>query len=137
MISLLCATVMLMGAIQVAMGVAGLGKLAKFVPQPVLAGFMNGVALSILINQLPPLLALPLATSLGVSTLGLAKPLSLVVGVGTAVAFWLTRAAAPRAPAVLVALLLGSALSFLLMYATFGALALRDLFARRSKGVDI
>ena len=31
----------------------------------------------------------------------------------------------------------GSALSFLLMYATFGALALRTLFARRSKGVDI
>ena len=31
----------------------------------------------------------------------------------------------------------GSALSFLLMYATFGALALRALFARRSKGVDI
>jgi spermidine/putrescine transport system permease protein len=30
----------------------------------------------------------------------------------------------------------GSALSFLLMYATFGALALRSLFARRSKGVD-
>jgi spermidine/putrescine transport system permease protein len=31
----------------------------------------------------------------------------------------------------------GSALSFLLMYATFGALALRSLFARRSKGVDV
>lgn len=31
----------------------------------------------------------------------------------------------------------GSALSFLLMYATFGALALRSLLARRSKGVDI
>ena len=31
----------------------------------------------------------------------------------------------------------GSALSFLLMYATFGALALRALFARRSKGVDV
>lgn len=31
----------------------------------------------------------------------------------------------------------GSALSFLLMYATFGALALRSLFARYSKGVDI
>ena len=31
----------------------------------------------------------------------------------------------------------GSALSFLLMYATFGALALRAVFARRSKGVDI
>ncbi len=31
----------------------------------------------------------------------------------------------------------GSALSFLLMYATFGALALRALFARHSKGVDI
>jgi spermidine/putrescine transport system permease protein len=31
----------------------------------------------------------------------------------------------------------GSALSFLLMYATFGALALRSLYARRSKGVDM
>ena len=31
----------------------------------------------------------------------------------------------------------GAALSFLLMYATFGALALRALLARRSKGVDI
>jgi len=31
----------------------------------------------------------------------------------------------------------GAALSFLLMYATFGALALRALFARRSKGVDM
>jgi spermidine/putrescine transport system permease protein len=31
----------------------------------------------------------------------------------------------------------GAALSFLLMYATFGALALRSLFARHSRGVDI
>jgi spermidine/putrescine transport system permease protein len=31
----------------------------------------------------------------------------------------------------------GSALSFLLMYATFGALALRALLARHSKGVDV
>ena len=31
----------------------------------------------------------------------------------------------------------GSALSFLLMYATFGALALRSLLARHSKGVDV
>ena len=31
----------------------------------------------------------------------------------------------------------GSALSFLLMYATFGALALRYLFTLRSKGVDV
>jgi spermidine/putrescine transport system permease protein len=31
----------------------------------------------------------------------------------------------------------GAALSFLLMYATFGALAMRSLLARRSKGVDV
>jgi spermidine/putrescine transport system permease protein len=31
----------------------------------------------------------------------------------------------------------GAALSFLLMYATFGALALRAILARRSKGVDV
>jgi len=31
----------------------------------------------------------------------------------------------------------GSALSFLLMYATFGALAIRSLLARGSKGVDV
>lgn len=47
-----------MGLLQVLMAWARLGRLARFVPQPVLSGFMSGVALLIVLAQLPPLLAL-------------------------------------------------------------------------------
>ena len=56
-VALCGATVMLSGLLQVAMAVFGVGRLSRFVPQPVLAGFMNGVAVLILLAQLP--LAVP------------------------------------------------------------------------------
>jgi MFS superfamily sulfate permease-like transporter len=69
--------VMAMGGLQILLGLSGLGRLAQFVPQPVLAGFMNGVALVILVSQLPPLLGLPpLAQLRDTSALALAQPLS-------------------------------------------------------------
>ena len=57
-------SVLLMGLLQVGMGLAGLGRLARYVPQPVLAGFMNGVALLIVVSQLPTLLGLATPRSL-------------------------------------------------------------------------
>ena len=113
------AAVVLMGVLQALVGALGFGRLARFVPRPVLAGFMNGVALSILINQLPPLLGLKHAVDLGPSMFDGARPLSLVVGLGTAAVYWLTRAFAPRAPASLVALVLGSLLYLALTRAGF------------------
>lgn len=40
------------GIIQIALGVAKLGQLVKFIPYPVTAGFTNGIAVIIFCGQL-------------------------------------------------------------------------------------
>lgn len=47
------------GLMQLASGVFGLGRLAKFVPVPVIAGFTAGIGAIIIIGQLPRALGLP------------------------------------------------------------------------------
>lgn len=56
---LLCT--MLAGVILFAMGALGLGNLIKFVPHPVTTGFTCGIAITILMTQVRPLLGLQLA----------------------------------------------------------------------------
>ena len=51
------------GIIQVALGVAKLGRLVKFIPYPVTAGFTNGIAVIILCGQLNNFLGLKLPRS--------------------------------------------------------------------------
>jgi len=48
----LFAAVVLMGIIQIAAGVLQLGKFARFIPHPVMLGFVNGLAIVILLSQL-------------------------------------------------------------------------------------
>ena len=115
------AAVIGMGLVQIALAVMGLARLVHFVPQPVLAGFMNGVALLIVLSQVPTLLGHALA----VGWTGLASALSephlapLTLGLATAAAIvWLAspgrRPGKPRAgrwPAVLLGLI-GGTLAF-------------------------
>ncbi len=56
-------TVMLAGLIQIGFGLLRLGRVITFIPQPVLAGFSAGVALSIIIFALNSSLGLPVKTS--------------------------------------------------------------------------
>ncbi|OIQ94605.1 bicarbonate transporter BicA [mine drainage metagenome] len=49
----------LAGGLQVLIGRAGMGRVVRYLPYPVLAGFVNGVALLILLGQLAALLGLP------------------------------------------------------------------------------
>ena len=53
---LIGAAVVVMGLAQVVIAALGLARLARYVPQPVLAGFMNGVAVLIVLSQLPAML---------------------------------------------------------------------------------
>ena len=46
------ATVVLMGVIQLIAGVSKLGKFIRMVPEPVMLGFVNGLAIVIGISQL-------------------------------------------------------------------------------------
>ena len=96
------------GVVLAVMGLLKLGSLVRYVPQPVLAGFMNGVAVLILLSQLPALLGLPAGRGLGASALAAAQAAPLVVGVGTAAFVWALGRRFPRAPAGLLALCAGT-----------------------------
>ncbi|MBL8628766.1 MAG: SLC26A/SulP transporter family protein [Rhodospirillaceae bacterium] len=51
--------VLLAGALQILFGAAKLGRIIKFAPYPVIAGFMNGVAILLFLSQVKFLLGLP------------------------------------------------------------------------------
>jgi SulP family sulfate permease len=51
-------TLAISGITQAILGVSRMGSLVKFIPYPVLAGFINGFALQIILNQVPKTLGL-------------------------------------------------------------------------------
>lgn len=53
-IPLIIATFFLAGAIQVAMGLLGIGKYIRYMPYPVVSGFMSGIGVIIVITQIFP-----------------------------------------------------------------------------------
>jgi MFS superfamily sulfate permease-like transporter len=119
LLAVAASSVVLMGLFQILMGLAGLGRLARFVPQPVLAGFMNGVALLILFSQIPILLGLPLGIRwTDLAGLSQAQPLALLVGLATAVTVWLVSWKWAWASSSLIGLAFGCVL-----FATLSALA--------------
>lgn len=108
LIGLCAVAVLLSGLLQVAFGLLGWARLARVVPQPVLAGFMNGAAVLIVLAQVPLLLGLPLGTALNAAAWQQARPAALVLGLATAVGIWWCRRRWPLLPAPLLALAAGS-----------------------------
>ena len=110
MVALCGATVVLSGLLQVAMAVFGVGRLSRFVPQPVLAGFMNGVAVLILLAQLPLLMGHAPGGATGWQAILQWQPGALALGLATAVLLWQAARRWPRQPVMLLALLIGTGL---------------------------
>lgn len=100
---------LLSGALQIGFALFGLARLARVVPQPVLAGFMNSAALLIVLAQVPLLLDLPLGSRPSWGNLGAAHPAALALGLGTAGAIWWLARRWPRLPASLLGLAAGTA----------------------------
>lgn len=100
-----------MGLLQLALAACGLARLAHYVPQPVLAGFVNGIALLIVLAQMPLLLGAgpgaPAALWWAALQQGGSGPLWL--GLGTAVCIALVMRLLPRWPALLMGLVAGVA----------------------------
>ena len=112
LLAVLSCAVIGMGVMQMLLGVLRVGSLVRHVPQPVLAGFMNGVALLVLMAQMPLLLgiAAPLWADDSWAALAHAQPATLAVGVATAVVVWVVAARFGGAPAALIGLVVGCAL---------------------------
>lgn len=134
LLAVAASSVVLMGLFQILMGLAGLGRLARFVPQPVLAGFMNGVALLILFSQVPILLGLtPLTRLTDLTGLSQAQPLALLVGLATAGTVWLVSWKWSRASSSLLGLALGCIL-FAALTAIVPSVHLGDLVGPLPQG---
>ncbi|MEZ6186393.1 MAG: SLC26A/SulP transporter family protein [Planctomycetota bacterium] len=97
------------GALQLLVGILGGGRLIKFIPYPVVAGYLAAVGLSIVVSQVPKLLALPPHTELlpALTQPGLWRPAALTVGGLTIAATLLAPKLTARLPAPIVGLAVG------------------------------
>ena len=107
---------MMVGIILVLAGIARLGFISDFFARPILTGFVAGLALVIGIGQVPKLFGIEPASGnffqklwgiLG--ELGATNGRTLAVGLGAIVAITILHRVAPRAPAALIAVVLGIA----------------------------
>jgi SulP family sulfate permease len=105
----LFATVILMGLIQLIAGIFKLGKFIRMVPQPVMLGFVNGLAIVIGISQISQFKTI---NSLGESVWITGNTLIYSVGfvILTMLVIWLLPKITKALPATLVAILLTTVL---------------------------
>ena len=81
------------GIFQVLFGVLRLGNLIKFVPFPVISGFMNGIAILLIVKQLKPLIGMDRHVSVLklLSDLSSFQPVTLAVGLTTIIVLFLAK----------------------------------------------
>ena len=119
-ISLVSTCVLIGGIFQFLFAAMRLGNLVKYIPSPVVAGFMNGVALLLIIKQIKPLLGLSskmtyleiLAHPQSV------RPLSVIVGVVTFATLFFARARTKKIPAPFAAFAVGIVVYYVLQFVT-------------------
>jgi high affinity sulfate transporter 1 len=102
------------GVMLVAAGVARLGFISDFLTKSVVTGFIIGVAITIIVGQLPKILGVPgldgsLPEQLGqlVSELPMTNPYTLAVGLSALILILVLRRLSRRIPGPLIALVLG------------------------------
>lgn len=119
-LTLTAVIVFLGGLVQVLMGILRCGTLIKFIPYPVIAGFMNGIAVIIFLGQVAPILGIkgffnaegdfsPVLLNDMVGSLPV-----LGIGAATIVAIIISNKITRKIPASLVGLILGTGLYLLL-----------------------
>ena len=97
------------GALQVLFGGVGLGRLIKYMPYPVVSGYLSGVGLYIIFGQVPKLLGSPGGPGLGQALLhpSLWAWQAIAVGAATILAMLIAPRLTRRVPAAILALLAG------------------------------
>ena len=107
------------GAFCIVAGVARLGFLTNFLARPILTGYLNGIALSIISGQLGKLFGFSVASPgvFGllwrfVTKLGETHWLTLAIGLGIFALLQVLKHLVPKIPAPLVALVVGIAASY-------------------------
>ena len=116
-VALASACVVLAGVFQLAIGWLRVGEFARYVPFPLVAGFMCGIAVLVFVSQLGPLTGSTVRPQDSlVGFVGEVQLSTLAVSVLTMVVYLVVPKRAPRLPAALLALLIGCAAHYLLAY---------------------
>ena len=117
--------VFIAGTVQFLFGTLRLGNLIKYVPYPVVSGFMDGIAVILILEQIGPLVGARGHVSLLeiFHNPTVVQPLTLVVGLTTIIVIFFARRFIKAVPASLIGLVAGTALFYALKHIP-GAFAL-------------
>ncbi|MCG6863535.1 MAG: cyclic nucleotide-binding domain-containing protein [Chromatiaceae bacterium] len=106
------------GLLQVLFGLLKLGNLAKYIPYPVTAGLLNGIAVLLAVQQIRPMLGLPSETALtdfdSIATHF--QILTFLVGMWTLTIIFYGRLLTTRIPPIILAMLIGTASYYMLSF---------------------
>ena len=104
--------------VQISLGLLRIGELIKYMPFPVVSGYLSGVGLIIVMSQLPKWMALPKGMNWweGLHAIELWQAPSLIVGAVTVACMLLAPRISKQVPAVIVGLLGGMASYWLLAF---------------------
>ncbi len=121
-LALACVAVFLAGVLRLLFGIFRLGWLANYVPFPVLAGFMNGTALLIILSQVWPATGITAQKSIWAlfNHLDEIKPASLMLATGTVAAAMLIPRLKKRLPTILLVFVGGTLIYHLLAALGYG-----------------
>jgi SulP family sulfate permease len=112
------AAVLLAGLFQILFGVLGLGAYIRYIPYPVVSGFMSGIGVIIIALQALPILGVPGASSVIKSlqaipaALGQANLVALALGLATIAIVYLSPRVIKGVPGTLVALISMTVVAF-------------------------
>lgn len=117
-ITLAIALALLVGAIQVAMGLLRAGFLVNFLSQPVISGFTSAAALIIGLSQLQHLLGVPFENTQAVheivgqavARIGEVEPVTLAIGLGSITTLVALQKKAPKVPRALAVVIVSTTL---------------------------
>jgi SulP family sulfate permease len=123
---LLALTALLSAALQILYGVIGGGRLIKFIPYPVVSGYLSGVGVLIALGQLPKLFGFSKSIPLyqGLTSPELWKWEGLAVGIVTIVLMGLAPRVTKKIPAAIVGLFGGIVAYFVLAFFSPGLMTL-------------
>ena len=105
------------GLFQVLFGLLKIGEVVKYIPYPVTSGLLNGTAILILLSQIGPILGIP-GEILPLDVDGI-QPLTLLVGLITAMVIWYGPRFTRKIPAPFLGIGAGTLVYYVLSFTGF------------------